>query len=423
MAWKAALIILLLLIIPEIGSALEPHEILVIANSDLPESVRIAKYYCSKRKVPKKNIFTLSLGATLREDMSREEYETKLAGPIRKKLTNPKLDGKIKCLLTIYGIPIKVGKRRTLKGKEEKLKQLNELKNQAKQKLTLLEQSDTATSSTKKENIKRQLAKLQFEIDPIVGNETQASVDSELSIVLHGDYELYRWQPNILKADFSKTPQSWVQEQNLPEFGSRTLMVCRLDGPDFKIVQGLIDKAITTEKTGLKGIAYIDSQGITNDVRTLYSHSFFDESLRNLAKLTRLQTTLSVKEEQTKELFEPNSCPDAAIYCGWYSLQKYIDAFDFVDGAVGYHIASLEAADLRDPNSSHWCPAMLTDGITATLGAVNEPYLHSFPLPSVFFTELFKGRCLVEAYYRTKPFNSWQLILIGDPLYRPFKKR
>ncbi|GAG37935.1 unnamed protein product, partial [marine sediment metagenome] len=243
MARKAALIILLLLIICQAGFALEPHEILVITNSDVPESLSIAKYFCSKRQVPKDNIFTLPLGATLREDMSREEYETKLAGPIRKKLSTPKLNGKIKCLLTVYGVPVKVGKRGTLKGKEEKLKQLNEIKNEAKQKLKQLEQSNTTTSSTEKETIKRQLAQLQSEIDPIVGNETQASVDSELSMLLHGDYELYRWQPNMLK-DFSNTPQSWRQEQNLPELGPRTLMVCRLDGPNPKIVQGLIDKAV-----------------------------------------------------------------------------------------------------------------------------------------------------------------------------------
>jgi len=64
---------------------------------------------------------------------------------------------------------------------------------------------------------------------------------------------------------------------------------------------------------------------------------------------------------------------------------------------------------------------MLRDGITATLGAVSEPYLHSFPESRAFFAELYQGHCLVEAYYHTKPFNSWQLLLIGDPLYKPFK--
>ena len=70
--------------------------------------------------------------------------------------------------------------------------------------------------------------------------------------------------------------------------------------------------------------------------------------------------------------------------------------------------------------SSQRRPAMLGDGITATLGSVNEPYLGAFPKPDEFFAELIRGKCLVEAWYRTKPYNSWQMLLIGDPLYTPF---
>jgi uncharacterized protein (TIGR03790 family) len=65
---------------------------------------------------------------------------------------------------------------------------------------------------------------------------------------------------------------------------------------------------------------------------------------------------------------------------------------------------------------------MLMAGITATLGPVAEPYLHTFPQPKAFFAELYNGSCLVEAYYRTNPYNSWQMVLVGDPLYRPFRK-
>ena len=187
--------------------------------------------------------------------------------------------------------------------------------------------------------------------------------------------------------------------------------------PDYDIIKGLVDKAITAEKNGLKGIAYIDSRGITS--KNMYGH--YDLSLRNLAAFTKSETEIPVIEEQAAKLFAPGTCPQTALYCGWYSLSKYVDAFDFVDGAIGYHIASFEAASLRDPNSSQWCPSMPTDGITATLGPVAEPYLHAFPEPRAFFPKLYEGNCLVEAYYRTKPLNSWQMLLIGDPLYRPFK--
>jgi uncharacterized protein (TIGR03790 family) len=404
---RNSIIIILLLVCCSVGFALEPDEILVIANSDIGASVQLAQYYCAKRGVPADNILALPLGAALNDTIARNDYEKQLAEPVRKKIYDYDFAAKIKCLLTTYGVPIKVGKREPLKDQQDKLTQLEKLAEQEKNRIKQLKQNGVTDTSREMKDTKRKLAQLQLEIDFIVGNETNASVDSELSMVLFGDYELYRWQPNRLK-------------DNPLGLYSNTLMVSRLDGPSFEIAKGLVDKAITAEKTGLRGIVYIDSQGKIDD-KNPYSYGHFDQSLRDLATLTRLRTGMTVKEERTKKLFEPNSCPQTAIYCGWYSLRKYVDAFDFADGAIGYHVSSWEAVDLRDPNSSQWCPAMLKDGVTATLGAVAEPYLHSFPQPKEFFLELFNGRCLVEAYYQTNPFNSWQLVLIGDPMYRPFK--
>jgi len=390
-----------------VASALEPEEILVIANRQISASERIAKYYCEKRKIPKKNIIYLALGYNPREGISRDEYERSLALPIRRELQR-RFPGEIRCLVTTYGIPIKVGSRGLLPGMGGKLNELKRLLSQEKQRLEQLEQDpalDSNQVSIEKKQINQKTTRMQLEIGRISGKETNASVDSELSMVLFQPYDLYRWQPNMLRGD-------------VLGLGFRTLMVSRLDGPSYEIIKGLIDKALTAEETGLKGIAYIDSRGFKQ--KDLYGH--FDQSLRDLAAFIRSSTKMPIKAEETGKLFAPGSCPQTAVYCGWYSLKKYVDAFDFVDGAVGFHIASFEAQHLRDPNSSTWCPAMLADGITATLGPVDEPYLHTFPQPKVFFTELFEGGCLVEAYYHTKPFNSWQFVLIGDPLYRPFKK-
>ena len=388
--------------------ALEPDEILIIANANHSGSLSIARYYCAKRGVPVDNILTLPLGTELSYTITRANYEKQLAEPIRERLLSLGFGGHIKCLLTTYGVPIKVEGRGPLEGRENKLKQLRGLAEQEKNKIEQLNNKGSGESAKQNGKHNLKLLQIQSEIGRITGEETGASVDSELSMVLFSNYELYRWQPNILK-------------NNTLGLSVNTLMVCRLDGPGERIVKGLVDKALTAEKTSLTGNAYIDSRGIADD-RKLYSPGYFDQSLRDLATFTRLRTELTVKEERTEKLFAAGACPRTAIYCGWYSLKTYIDAFDFVDGAVGYHISSWEAVDLRNPKSSQWCPAMLKDGITATLGAVAEPYLHSFPEPRAFFLELFNGRCLVEAYYHTKPFNSWQLVLIGDPLYRPFKR-
>ncbi len=101
----------------------------------------------------------------------------------------------------------------------------------------------------------------------------------------------------------------------------------------------------------------------------------------------------------------------------------YVDAFDFVPGAVAFHIASSEAVSLRDPRKKYWCKQLLEDGVAATIGPVNEPYLVSFPLPKEFFGLLLTGRyTLVECFYMSKHFNSWKQLLVGDPLYRPFAR-
>lgn len=383
--------------------ALAPNEILIIANKDIEESMGLARYYCAQRGVPDKNILALPLGADLKDTISRDNYEKQLVEPIRRKFFTERLVGEIKCLLTLYGVPIKVGGRGVLEDQKDKLQELNRLAEQEKQILEKLKLAGL-TDSAEHKQINRRLAQLQLTIDRINGKETNASVDSELSLVLFDSYDLYRWQSNMLKDE--------VRGGN-----SVTLMVSRLDGPDYDIIKGLVDKAITAEKKGLKGIAYIDSRGITS--KNMYGH--YDLSLRNLAAFTKSETEIPVIEERAPKLFAPGTCPETALYCGWYSVGKYVDAFDFVDGAIGYHIASFEAASLRDPNSSQWCPSMLMDGITATLGPVAEPYLHAFPEPRAFFPKLYEGNCLVEAYYLTKPLNSWQMLLIGDPLYRPFK--
>ncbi len=382
--------------------ALSPDEIMVIANRDVPGSVDLARYYAERRGVT--SILELSLGE-LTDSISRSDYNSKVLGPVRKTVIEQELTQPVRCIVTVYGVPFKVGPRGPLPDKSAELTELRAKVKEQKDTLTrLTAENKKLTAQYKQANAL--LMRYNTDLHRITGEETGASLDSELSMARSEGYDLFRWQMNNL------------QNNPIPET-SPTLMVSRLDGPSLEIARGLVDKALKTEEQGgLKGIAYIDSRGMAK--RDAFGQ--FDRTVKNLADLIRRRHIMEVHQETTEALFQPGDCPQTAVYCGWYSLKKYIDAFDFVDGAIGYHIASFEAIHLRDPNSTEWCPAMLSDGVTATLGPVAEPYLHSFPQPDAFFGRLFDGRCLVEAYYATKPFNSWQLMLIGDPLYRPFKR-
>jgi uncharacterized protein (TIGR03790 family) len=258
---------------------------------------------------------------------------------------------------------------------------------------------------------------LDEQLNVVAKNETGASFDSELSLVMWpDDYELLRWQPNFLRTGYESSQWPSV---------FRTMMVARIDAPTLVLAKGLVDAAIQVEKEGLHGKAYFDARGMGKlDQPNVAPGSYedFDRAVLATAKGIGEQTTIEVVLNSSPELFKAGECPDAALYCGWYSLAKYVDAFDWAPGAVAYHLASSEASTLRDPGSQVWCKKMIEDGVTATIGPVYEPYLMAFPRPEQFFGLLWEGKLtLVECYYRTLPYNSWMLTLIGDPLYRPFK--
>ncbi len=237
--------------------------------------------------------------------------------------------------------------------------------------------------------------------------DEDASVDSELALLWEDGGKLRGARPN---------PMNWrlaSMAAQPPDTPKGILMTARIDGPTAKDALRIIKDSLEAEKAGLEGKFYIDAGG-------KYPH--YDVNLENLAKLIGRYTKIPLVLDTNRTLFAPGSCPDAALYVGWYGLQKYVPAFRWVPGSVGWHVASLEAVHLRVASSDEWCVKMIQNGVAATLGAVNEPYLGAFPLPQDFFSLLLTGRfTLAECYWRTVPTVSWRLTLIGDPLYNPFR--
>lgn len=263
------------------------------------------------------------------------------------------------------------------------------------------------------------LTSLEADINQVRPEETQGSVDSELALLWWEGYPKYRWVTNT---------QSWRARAELAkrgvELASRNppvLLVSRIDGPTPELARGLIDKAMAAERDGPQGIVYLDARGLA---RQKEGYGAYDQYLRDLAAVLRLKTQLRVRLDNKPDVYRAGQCPETMLYCGWYSVRKYVDAFTFVGGAVGYHLASFEAVSLKARTEKGWCKGLIEDGITATLGPVAEPYLQAFPRPDDFFGLLLTGEfTLAEVYGYTLPFHSWMMVLIGDPLYRPFARQ
>ncbi|MDD5168190.1 MAG: TIGR03790 family protein, partial [Syntrophales bacterium] len=261
----------------------------------------------------------------------------------------------------------------------------------------------------------------QEKIDVIEGQITffnkmnkAAALDSELALVLH-DYPLLGWIPN---------PQFVGYRPKLSNKLKKDLfMVSRLDGPSVSIVRRIIDDSLLTEERGLGGTAYFDARWPHSTDEPLSAYAYYDWSIHRAAELVRAKGMKAILDEK-EALFQPGECPEAALYCGWYSLGKYIDAFQWVRGAVGYHIASQECNTLKKSGSTVWCKAILEKGAAVTIGPVGEPYIQAFPPPDLFFKYILAGKMpLAECFARSNPYLSWKMVLIGDPLYRPFRHK
>lgn len=244
--------------------------------------------------------------------------------------------------------------------------------------------------------------------------QSHAALDSELAMLWIDNAPASSWLANPLARSGA------LQEAARP----LVLMVSRLDGRDPQQVRDLIATGMRVERDGLAGKIVIDSRGIAAQGADGKPDGYgvFDEQLRRLADFLKQAAVLSVVHDDRAEVIQPPGETDVAVYVGWYSLARYVASIDFADGAVGYHVASLEMRSLRDASKPGWVRGLMDDGVVATVGPVAEPYLAAFPPPQDFVPLLLTGElCLAEVYWRTVPMMSWQMSLIGDPLYRPFK--
>jgi uncharacterized protein (TIGR03790 family) len=401
--------------IPCLCLALVPEEVLVVANRNVPKSVGLANYYMKKRGIPDGNL--LYLWVTDKEDCSREAYIGEIVTPTRRYLKEKENGRGIRCIVMMYGLPLKVSAPELTEKEKTELNELKSKKSRLGKELELSKDREDQSARRITEQIStinQRLQQIGFE------QNKEASVDSEIALVLAKDYPLSGWLPNPFYLGRPK--------QTLSVEKADVLMVSRLDGPSDEIVRRIIDDSFAVEEEGLKGVCYLDARwpALEKDSKDNKDdgYGFYDRSIHRAGNLIMRNSVMPTVVEATQALFQPGQCPTAALYCGWYSLAHYVAAFQWQKGAVGYHIASGECATLKGKDSQVWCKRMLEEGVAATIGPVDEPYVQAFPVPEIFFGYLTEGYLtLAECYFISLPYLSWKMVLVGDPFYRPFKKR
>ena len=354
--------------------------VVLVANSSDPDSVAIARHYAEVRGVPPANIVALAM--PLSETLSWKEFVATVWQPLQDELVRrgwidaiamDLFDGvgrrkysisghKISALVTCRGVPLRIA------------------------------------------NDPRLLSDYKPYPDRAEFRTNAGAVDSELSLLVQTDYPINAGVPNPLFANDHPTGFAIAQ----------VVKVSRLDGPTADQALHLVDLAVEAERTGLLGRAYVDIAG---------PHENGD---RWLAATERIAARLGFDLTASHG---PGTLPatsrfDApALYFGWYAQDLngpfLLPGFRFPPGAIAVHIHSFSAHTLRSETEG-WCGPLVARGVTATVGNVYEPYLEYVHRPDLMMAALSRGYDLVDAAYYAQPLLSWQSIVIGDPLYRPF---
>ncbi|MCU0750265.1 MAG: TIGR03790 family protein, partial [Akkermansiaceae bacterium] len=352
----------------------------ILYNSAVPESRRLAEFYQEARGIPAQNLIALDMPVAA--DISREEYETAILRPLRGEfdrrswwkrekdaggVTLPVLN-KIRVLVTMRGVPLRI--RQTPKPPAAPPKP-----------------GETPPPA-----------------NPFGGHD-EASVDSELAMFgvegvpaeggLQNKY--YQSKRSIEGAEFPFL-----------------VLTARIDAPRYDTCERMVQDAIDTEKTGLWGMAYVD-------IANKFPQG--DQWLETVIKENNRVGIPTVVDRFNDTLPSHYPMTEAALYFGWYDWNlrgPFLNKrFKFRKGAIAMHIHSFSAEQLSNPEKN-WSGGLLEKGAAVTVGNVFEPYLHLTHDFGLLQQNLLAGDTWVEACWKSMPVTSWQAVILGDPLYRPF---
>jgi uncharacterized protein (TIGR03790 family) len=352
---------------------------IVVANSADRDSVDLAHFYAAHRHIPDANILMLAL----------PDEETITWPVFVEQLWQPLQDG----LVARGWIDGVIGQRRDTVGRKEAVFSASRIAYMVLCRgtpLRIAHDPDLAPEARTRPF-------------PAQLRTNSGAVDSELSLIASGNYEVNSFQPNpLFRAPGNRLPNAAL-----------VVKVSRLDGPTAEDARALVTSALEAERTGVAGRSYVDLRAENPE-----GDGWLETTARELAELG-----FEGDVERTSRLFDLDDRFDAPVfYFGWYAANCsgpfMKDGFRFPPGAIALHIHSFSAETLRSAGSG-WCGPFIARGVTATMGNVFEPYLDFTHRPDVFVAALGRGETLGDAAYEALPVLSWQAVLVGDPLYRP----
>jgi uncharacterized protein (TIGR03790 family) len=359
------------------ATAQSAENVAIVINAESAQSEQIAQHYIRSRGIPAANV--IRIRTPLNDTIERDAYVVAIERPIAAALRRHSLQDRVLYIVLTKGVPLRI--------------------------------EGTAGA-----------------------DGTVSSVDSELTLLyrrMTGREAPVRGRvdnPYYLGSAPLGSAQAFTHRAH------DIYLVTRLDGFTTDDVIALIDRA---QNPSSDGRIILDQRGDPGNKPG--GDSWLAEAHARLSAVgygnrTVLRST-------------PSATPEDAVlgYFSWGSNdpknRTRQSNMRFVPGAIVATFVSTDARTFQPPPST-WTPTnnwddrsswfagspqtltgdFVSAGATGVAGQVAEPYLQSTVRPEILFPAYVSGFNVVESFYLAIPHLSWQTIVVGDPLSRPFQR-
>lgn len=376
LALRLAIGVSLCLLITGAAAAQTGRNIILVANKQSPDSLRIADHYAKVRDVPADQRITIDVPVA--DEISPRDYQLRIERPIGAWINRNSAQDRILYLVLTKGVPLRVTGTLGLQG-------------------------------------------------------TVASVDSELTL-------LYRKLAGRAVPPAGRVENPYFLGNTPARNNARSFshelfdifLVTRLDGYSADEVIALIDRAKTPTA---QGRFILDMKSSFTDKGNVWLQAAADR-LKELGHgddvLLDTGGAIVTGQKQVIGYYSWGS-NDPAVHQRTFDLS-------FVPGAIGAMFVSTDGRTFNQPPAAWkigtWdkpdtffanSPQSLAGdlihaGITGIAGHVAEPYLDATIRPDILFPAYASGFNLAESFYLAMPYLSWQTVVVGDPLCTPFPR-
>ncbi|MEN8150994.1 MAG: TIGR03790 family protein, partial [Planctomycetota bacterium] len=340
-----------------------PQNVLVVANGNDADSVRIAEYYVKARGIPPGNLLRLRTKVGLTTDF--ETYRSQIQGPIQTYLAKTGLAAHVDYIVLTKGLPIST---RVPGGTA----------------------AVTACLSVMDTPVMGQTQKMPLPNDPLVVNPLNrvGKIGAFSHAREYGGYRLYL----------------------------TTFLIGYTTGDSI----ALVDRAIEAEKAPPMAPLFVFQDASNN---ASMRNRFYPMAMQRLKDAGFLVEHAKSGGKLVLDRKRVMGYMSGGSYSGL--TEKGIASNEYLPGAICDMLESYGAVPKNfDPKHKSQVPVtwFVKHGITGVHGAVTEPFAHSFP-DALLFQRYVAGMNLAESFHSSLPFLYWRNLVIGEPLCTPFARR